>query len=306
MKIESDFFNLATSDVDYENGNGNVQLPFESTLDLLRIAQDLGIYNKILEKLDGEKKDYVRISLNIVDDYYNTEESAADIGKKYFLTDTPVLRRRNKALKLIHDNCPDEIKEKYPYSDLTLAKPRTIHSRIKTSISRGSGIDKIIQSVNTGATVNGLRLEFGLNYEELSRRRRVLKHLNINVPHQIEGIDIASHIENEIKKPDLSLVEKQELLDKVKMSYYRHRHGENDSLVTLKECIQDAGFRYTNNQERYFEALEGKVAKGMVEGARVRNEGKSHKRRFLLRMDKMLAISIIQNDPNLSHLRIIN
>jgi hypothetical protein len=94
-----------------------------------------------------------------------------------------------------------------------------------------------------------------------------------------------------------------ELLDKVRMSFYRHNIGPSGCLMTLKELVAEAGLRYRNNQTRHFEALSGKVPVGMVESQIDKKNRVSHKRRFLFRHDKDRAIQILQGDKSLQHLR---
>ncbi len=278
--------------------------PYSDTLEFLNRARELGVYDAVLSSVEGEKREDRVQSLLVADDYFNTPLSAKDIGEKYFGTDSYVYGRRDIAVRLLHQYSPEDLQAQYPLEELRLAKPRTGWAKVKSSISRGTGVDKIIQSVKTGATAQGVMLEFGLTIEEASSRRRLLRELNINIPHQLVGLDIAREINEALKEPQMSDERAQELLDKLRMSFYRHNVGPSGCLMTLKELVTEAGFRYRNNQTRHFEVLSGKVPVGMVESQTDKKNKVSHKRRFLFRHDKDRAIKILQGDQSLQHLRL--
>lgn len=278
--------------------------PYSDTLEFLRKARELGVYDVVLSSAEGEKReDRTQIFL-VADEYFNTPFSAKDLGEKYYFTESYVYRRRDIAVRLLHENSPEELQDQYPIEELRLAKPRTDWAKVKTSLARGTRVDKIIQSVKTGATARGLMLEFGLTIEEASSRRRLLKELNINIPHQIAGLDIAREINESLNESHLTDERAQELLNKVRTSYFRHNIGPSGSLMTLKELVNEAGLRYTNNQTKHYDALTGKVPKGMIESKNDKKKGISHKRRFIFRHDKERAIQVLQGDPSLHYLKI--
>lgn len=278
--------------------------PFSDTLDFLRKAQELGVNELVLGAVEGEKREDRAKTLQVADDYFNTEFSAKDLGIKYFGTESFIFSRRNAALRLLHQYSPEELQAQYPLHELTVGKPRTDWARLKTSISFGSNADKIAQSLRTGATAQGVMLEFGLSVEAASGRRRMLKSLNINVPHQIPGLNIAREIAEGLNDSHLTDEKAQALLDKVLLSYYRHNHGPKGSLMNLKELASSAGFRYTNNQTRLFAALDGKVPKALLESSWDKKQGVSRKRRFIFRHHMERGIKALQEDPSLQNLRI--
>ncbi len=278
--------------------------PYSDTLEFLRKARELGVYDVVLSSVEGEKReDRTQIFL-VADEYFNTPFSAKDLGEKYYFTESYVYRRRDIAVRLLHENSPEELKIQYPIEELRLAKPRTGWAKVKSSLARGTRVDKIIQSVETGATARGVMLEFGLTVEEASNRRRLLRELNINIPHQIVGLDIAREINEALKEPQLSNERAQELLNRVRTSFYRHNIGPSGCLMTLKELVDEAGLRYANNQTRYFEALAGKVPIAIVESQNDKKKRVSHKRRFLFRHDQKRALQVLREDQSLQHLKI--
>lgn len=288
----------------WEAQKPTIKRPFEDTLEFLRLAREEGVCQAVLSGADGYEYDSLALSLSIVDAYFDTDDSASDIGPRFHLSTSPVLKRKAQGMALIHENSPKELQERFPFSELRLAKPKSAKARLRTSVARGSNALEIADSVSTGSTAMGLMFEFGLNYEQLSARRRILKELKVHVPHCLAGMDTAREVREAFENPDLSDNQKQVLLDKIKTSYYRSNIGADGTLVTLKEVVEDAGFRYTNNQERYFDVLDKKVPKGFIQSKKRNGNGISHKRRFLFRADKKRAIDIVKRTRSLRDLKV--
>ena len=280
------------------------KLPYEDTIEFLKKARCMGVYEDVLDSSEGEMRGDRKQTLLIADEYFHSPFSAKDLGKKYFGTESYIYSRRGIAVRLLHAYSPEELRIQYPIERMTLGKPRTEWANLKSSQSRGTNVGKIIQSVKAGATAQGVMLEFGLSVEATSDRRALLRKLNINVPYQIIGLEIAREITEALNDSHLTDERAQELLNKVRTSYFRHNIGPSGSLMTLKELVSEAGLRYINNQTKHYDALTGKVPKGMIESKNDKKKGISHKRRFIFRHDKERAIQVLQGDPSLHYLKI--
>jgi hypothetical protein len=284
------------------------KLPFSDTVSFLQQALEAGVIDKITQDKDTYDTSYLTEGFEIVDRYFNTQDSLGDIGERFRISATHTMRRRNETMRNIFVNSPPELQEKYPFEALQLAKPRTTSSKIKASMSQNSHIKEIIRDIKLGTTVEEIAKTYDLTANALVNRRKKLKELGINFPHQVRKYyDVAPEILSAAKSPELTDEESIDLLQKMSESFYGKHSGADGILASLKECVENAGFRYNpSTAYKFADALQrAKVPFGSLKHISQRKDGRAlqQTRRFLFRRHFKRAQNSFLNSPDLSKYR---
>lgn len=238
--------------LDQENTTSQLQIrekvvkrPFEFTLEFLQDAEDANIPGAISNSLSGFHQQKFLEGLTILE-RLKTGTPTKQIASELAYSTQSIDWRRVKTFKIIWQNCPAEIKEKYPFEELTLHNPRinSIETRIKHSLRHGGNAVEIASELLKGTDFSQLKERFGIDAPTTSNLRRTLANWGIELPYEVVGHQLNKTLDS-IKNGHIPTdIEAEEFFRNLTISTYRNHRGENGTLMPLKEPVTEAGYRY--------------------------------------------------------------
>lgn len=270
---------------------------FAKTLEFLKIALAEGAH---LNKPPKISQDQWTRDKNITGIYWKTEETQEEIARRYNLSSKQAINQIiHNTIRRIWNNSSTHTQTLFPFEELVFRKPLPLKSRERRSLLSGGRSVLLRDSLASGKTIEEIR-ESGI---ELSKYRERLKRWGFDIPYISTGA--AQNIELEIKlinaKTDR---EKQELLDQVKIVFYRkHVKGENPLLTAVRNAILESGFR--PNFQDFIHFVNTLQSKGfpMSEIKRL-VKGKTVTYYFFLTQDKQRAQAIWLRNQDLQKFQV--
>lgn len=175
--------------------------------------------------------------------YYSTPASLDQIGKDFGVSRQVAHYTIRKAMRDLWKHASPQTQAEFPIEEIILRKPLTKESNFARALVRKNSYAQIAKLIEAGLTIPEVMRKNNLTQEQISRRRRGLHNLGIDIPYK-------KRTPNDMKRLGLDLeqasdpAELRKLFKEVSVKFLRdHSKGDNRLLWPLRTAASDLYYR---------------------------------------------------------------
>lgn len=287
------------------------QSGFDTTVSFLEEAISYGAHNNPpLKKMENNfYRRHPGIWHNSVDMtllyFFNPGETLQTLADVYGITRERLRQKVERTIADLWGKCPESMREKYPLDELSGIKPVTLAQRQKLSHKKGGLSAQVYELLAQGRSLDEILAITHISTSQLDTARRHLR--SWGGPELPLKNQAGPTLARQLSDQELDYQHTQDLLDQVRLSFYRtYAGGENPLLVKFRDLLRQCGIcQHFQVYPAATEILSGsQIAVGIFERL-VKSGSQEGAQRyyFIAAKDLQEAKTLLSNNPKLDKYR---
>lgn len=253
----------------------------EETRNFLKAAIAEGAHLIVSPRISEDR--WIR-SRNIIGSYYGSIASLEDLGNNYKVTRhgiiTPVSKQAieqtlTKGMRLLWDNCSDETKQRLPFDQIPLYKPKlTLNRSLNESLNKGGVTVNAVRMFQEGQTPEQISQALGLAPSELKIVFDRVSRWGVQISDILTQREKRDALVKTFQDPKVDDKALQSAYSQVKRGALLTSLlvGENPILLSLFKLLREAGYRVdTRGLAAIAYTLETQIPIGQTEPYEVKS-----------------------------------